>query len=340
MVRIVAWMAYSGVSFMQAVVITQPGGPEVFELREMPTPEPQADQIRVRVHATALNRADLLQRTGRYPAPFGTPQDIPGLEFAGEIDAIGPQVEHLRPGQRVFGIVGGGAYAEYLVTHERMVVPIPPNLSYEDAAAVPEAFITAHDALFTQAQLNPGERVLVHAVGSGVGTAAVQLIKAVGATSYGTARTASKLATAQSLGLEVALHADTWATDLAEHTHDGGVHVVLDFVGGSYLHNNLQALAPRGRMVLLGTMAGNKAEIDLGTVMRKRLQIMGSVLRSRPLEEKIAATQAFKQQVVPLLAHGVVRPVVDRTFPLHEATDAHRYMEANSNIGKIVLRIQ
>lgn len=325
---------------MQAIVITQPGAPDVLQLQDVPTPEPFADQVRVRVHATALNRADVLQRMGRYPAPFGAPQHILGLEFAGEVDAVGPQVERLRPGQRVFGIVSGGAYAEYVVTHERMAVPIPPNLSDEEAAAVPEAFITAHDALFTQARLQPGERVLVHAVGSGVGTTAVQLIKAVGATSYGTARTQSKLEAAQAMGLDVPLHADGWAAALNQHTNGAGVDVLLDFVGGPYLQDNLHVLAPRGRMVLLGSMGGSKAEIDLGSVMGKRLQIMGSVLRGRPLEEKIAATQAFQRSVVPLLARGVVRPVVDRVFTLAEAAAAHQYMETNSNTGKIVLQLR
>jgi len=324
---------------MQAIVITQPGSPDVLEPQHVPTPEPFADQVRVRIHATALNRADLLQRMSRYSAPFGAPQTIPGLEFAGEVDAVGPQVEHLRPGQRVFGIVGGGAYAEYLVTHERMAVPIPSSLSYQEAAAVPEAFITAHDALFTQARLQPGERVLIHAVGSGVGTAAVQLIKAAGATGYGTARTLSKLDAAQALGLDIALRSDNWAAALDQQTDGNGVDVLLDFVGEPYLHHNLNVLATRGRMVLLGSMGGSKAEIDLGTVMRKRLQIMGSVLRGRPLEEKIAATQAFRQQVVPLLARGAVRAVIDRVFALHEAAAAHRYMEANANIGKIVLSV-
>jgi len=324
---------------MHAIMITRPGPPDVLELRDVPMPEPFADQVRVRVHATAVNRADLLQRMGRYPAPGGVPQNIPGLEFAGEVDAVGAQVEHLQIGQRVFGIVGGGAYAEYVVTHERMAIPIPDNLSYEAAAAVPEAFITAHEALFTQAQLQPGQRVLVHAVGSGVGTAAVQLIGAVGATSYGTARSTGKLHAAKKLGLDVGLSADGWADALAHHTHGAGVDVILDFVGGPYLHDNLHALAPRGRMVLLGTLGGGTGEIDLGVVMRKRLQIMGSVLRVRPLEEKIAVSQAWGQQVVPLLARGTVQPVVDRVFALRDAADAHRYMETNANIGKIVLEI-
>ncbi len=321
---------------MQAIVITRPGDAEVLELRDVPQPEPVADQIRVRVHATALNRADLLQRQGGYAAPLGAPQDIPGLEFAGEIDAIGPQVASLRPGQRVFGIVGGGAYAEYLITTERMALPIPDNLDWIEAAAVPEVFMTAHDALL-QAAFVPGERVLVHAVGSGVGTAAVQLIRAMGGTSYGTARSATKLDRAASLGLDVGLPADTWPMDL--DARGDNVDVALDFVGSSYLANNLKALAYRGRLVLIGLMGGAIAEVDLSVILRNRLHIVGTVLRSRPLEEKLAVTRAFARQVIPLLARGAVRPVVDRVFELHAAAEAHRYMERNANFGKIVLQV-
>lgn len=321
---------------MRAIVITQPGDADVLQLQDVPTPEPVADQLRVQVHATALNRADLLQRRGGYPAPFGAPRDIPGMEFAGEIDAVGPLVEGLRPGQRVFGIVGGGAYAEYVLTTERMAVLIPDTLDWAQAAAVPEVFMTAHDAL-RQAKFVAGERVLVHAVGSGVGTAAVQLIRAMGGRSYGTARSSDKLIAAQALGLDVGLAGATWAADLKAQSVP--IDVVLDFVGGAYLQANLDALAQRGRLIVIGLMSGAKAEIDLGTIQRKRLHVIGTVLRARPLEEKIAATQAFARQVVPLLDRGIVRPVIDRVFPLAEAAAAHRYMESNANVGKIVLRI-
>jgi putative PIG3 family NAD(P)H quinone oxidoreductase len=311
----------------------------VLELREMPLPEPVADQIRVKVYATALNRADLAQREGRYPAPFGWPQEIPGMEFAGEVDAVGPQVATLRPGQRVFGIVGGGGYAEYLITTERQAVPIPDALDWLMAAAIPEVFMTAHDAL-RQAQFAAGDRVLVHAVGSGVGTAAVQLVRALGGTSYGTARSHEKLTGARDVGLDVALPAANWAADLARHTDGAGVDIILDFIGSAYLADNLQSLAPRGRLVLIGLMGGARAEIDLGLLQRKRLQVIGTVLRARPLEEKIAVTQAFARQVVPLLARGAVRPVLDRVFELADAAEAHRYMEQNANLGKIVLRVR
>lgn len=324
---------------MQAIVITQPGGPQVLQLREVPTPEPVADQIRVRVRATALNRADMLQRMGRYPVPFGVPEDILGLEFAGEVDAVGPLVEKLRPGDRVFGLLGGGGYAEYVLTTERMAVPIPANLDWIEAAAVPEVFMTAHDALFTQAGFVPGERVLVHAVGSGVGTAAVQLIRAAGGTSLGTARTAQKLDAARELGLDVGLSAEDWAARVAQHTANAGVHVVLDFIGSAYLTDNLNALAIRGRLVLVGLMGGAKAEVDLSVIQRKRLRVIGTVLRSRPLEEKLAVTQTFARQVVPLLEQGSVRPIIDRVFDLKDAAEAHRYMETNANFGKIVLQV-
>lgn len=321
---------------MRAIVITRPGDADVLELQDMSRPEPEADQLRVRVHATALNRADLLQRRGGYAAPFGVPATVPGLEFAGEIDAVGPQVATLRPGQRVFGIVGGGAYAEYLITTERMVVGIPDNLDWIHAAAIPEVFMTAHDALL-QASFVAGERVLVHAVGSGVGTAAVQLVRALGGTSYGTARSQEKLTAAQELGLDVGLNAATWAAELSGSKQ--AVDVILDFVGSTYLRDNLNALSPRGRLVLIGLMGGATAEVDLSVIQRKRLHMIGTVLRSRPLEEKIVVTQAFARQVVPLLARGLVRPVLDRVFDLQDAAEAHRYMEQNANFGKIVLRV-
>ncbi len=321
---------------MRAIVIREAGGPEVLEVRDVPLPQPAADQVRVRVHATALNRADLLQRRGSYPAPFGAPQDIPGLEFAGEVDAIGPLVERLQPGDRVFGIVGGGAYAEYLVTTERMCVRVPEALDWIEAAAIPEVFMTAHDAL-RQAGFAVGEKALVHAVGSGVGTAAVQLIRAMGGLSIGTARTAAKLESARAYGLDIGLDAEGWRERLIASV--GAVDVILDFVGSPYLGDNLHALATQGRLVLIGLMGGAKGEIDLSLIQRKRLRLIGTVLRARPLEEKIAVTQAFARQVVPLIERGVVRAVIDRVFDLEAAAEAHRYMESNANIGKIVLRV-
>lgn len=322
---------------MRAVVIVRPGGPEVLEIHEVPTPEPGPEQVRVRVHATALNRADLLQRLGLYPAPPGVRPDIPGLEFSGRVDAVGPGVTSFQPGDRVFGIVGGGSYAEYLVTHERMLVHIPDALDDIQAAAVPEAFITAHDALMKQGALRPGMRVLVHAVGSGVGLATVQLAHAWHAEVFGTARSPDKLERARSYGLDHPIPPKDFSQAILAATAGHGVDLVIDFVGGPYLTENLRALANRGRWVVVGLLGGPREEIDLATVLRKRLTLVGTVLRSRPLEEKIEATQAFAREVLPLLARGVVRPVIDRVLPIDQVREAHQLMAMNAHFGKIVL---
>jgi NADPH2:quinone reductase len=323
---------------MKTIVITQPGGPEVLQLQERPMPQPVADQVRVKVLYTGLNRADVMQRRGHYPAPPGVAADIPGLEIMGVVDAVGPLVSRWKIGQRVFGILGGGGYAEYAITHERLLAPVPDELSDEAAAAVPEVWMTAHDALFTQAELKMGERVLIHAAGSGVGTAAIQLAHAAGAQTFGTARSPQKLERAQELGLDVALAAEDFASAVREATNGAGVDVLIDFVGAPYFAQNLEALAVGGRLVQVGTMGGNRAEIDLGILMSKRLRLFGTVLRARSLEEKALVTRRFETQVVPLLAQGRVQPIVDKVFPLHEAAQAHAYMENNSNFGKVLLR--
>ena len=329
---------------MKAVVITSPGGVDVLEVGDVdPPPAPVADRVRVRVRASALNRADLLQRMGRYPAPPGAPVNIPGLEFAGEVDQVGPEVHNLRIGDRVFGICGGGAQAEYINVPSSHLAAIPDNLDWAAAAAVPEVFITAHDALFTQAQLQPGESVLVHAVGSGVGTAAVQLIKAVGARSFGTSRTADKVERAEQLGLDQSLIVKDDPLALVdavkEWSRGKGVDVVLDLVGAAYLEASLLAMALKGRMIQVGTTSGSKATLDYGLVMSKRLTLKGTVLRARSVEEKATATRLFEKHVVPLLERGLVKPVIDRTFDLSEIREAHRRMESNENFGKIVLLV-
>lgn len=324
---------------MRAVRVPEPGGPDVLQLAEVPRPEPGPGQIRVRVRAAGVNRADLLQRRGLYPAPPGWPEDVPGLEFAGEVEALGENAREWRPGDRVMGIVGGGGYAEYVVVHEREAIPVPEALSWEEAGAVPEVFVTAHDALFTRGRLVMGETVLVHAVGSGVGTAALQLAKAAGATVLGTSRTASKLDHAAELGLDVAIlaGAEDFADAALDATGGRGADLVLDLVGGAYLPRNLASLAPLGRIVVVGLISGAFGEIDLGVVLRKRLTMVGTSLRTRPLEEKIVAAQAFTRQVLPLLADGRIRPIVDTTVDMADAPRAHRRMEANQNFGKIVL---
>ena len=327
---------------MKAITITGTGGPEVLQLREKPTPEPRGDQVRVRVRACGLNRADLMHCRGHYPAPAGAPANIPGLEYAGEVDALGPDViGPLKPGDRVFGIVAGGGQAEYVLTHERMAAPIPTNLDFVEAAAVPEAFITAHDALLTQGRLAPGERVLIHAVGSGVGTAAIQIAHAVGSLVWGTARTPDKLERSKALGLDHGIEnsGGGFAEIVASQTMGKGVHVVIDLLGGSALAGNLAALSPKGRLVLVGLLAGMSAPLDMSLMLRKRITIIGTTLRARPLEEKIAATLRFATEVVPWLERGLVRPVVDSVFAFDEFAQAQARVESNLVFGKVVLRL-
>ena len=324
---------------MRALVITKPGGPEVLSLEERPIPQPGPGEIRVRVHASALNRADLLQRRGDYPAPPGAPADIPGLEYAGEVDAVGEGAGLWALGNRVMGIVGGGGHAEFVVVHEREAIRVPHNLGWEEAAAIPEVFLTAYDALFRQLDLTMGERLLILAVGSGVGTAALQLAGAAGATVIGTSRTADKLKRAAEMGLEIGV--DTSREDLAEAvnqaTYGSGVHAVLDLVGGKLLEASLRVVALRGRVVVVGTTAGSKVEVDLGLLLRRRIHLFGTVLRSRPLEEKIALAREFSNSVLPLISSGRIRPVVDSTFPFDAVRAAHERMEENASFGKIVL---
>ena len=328
---------------MKAVVITAPGGVEVLEVREVETPPPPtADRVRVRVRASALNRADILQRLGHYPAPPGAPRDIPGLEFAGEVDLVGEEVQTWKPGQRVFGITAGGAQAEYVTVPENHLAGVPSNLDWSEAAAVPEVFITAHDALFTRANLQSGETMLVHAAGSGVGTAAIQLARAMGARAFGTSRTADKLERAKQFGLNESVlvgSPESFVTATQEWTRGRGVDVIIDLVGAAYLEANLKALASLGRMVLVGTTSGAKATLDFGLMLRKRATIVGTVLRARSTDEKATATRLFANHVVPLLAAGTVRPVVDRVFELEEVREAHARMESNETFGKIVLMI-
>jgi len=326
---------------VKAIVIPRFGGPEVLELREVEPPRPGRGEVRVRVRATAVNRADLLQRMGAYPAPPDAPADIPGLEYAGEVEALGEGVteSEAKPGDRVFGLCGGGAYAEALVTHVRALARIPDTMSFRDAAAVPEAFITAWDAMVTQAGLSAGETVLVHAAGSGVGTAALQLARALGARSVATSRTAAKLESARALGADHVVVAEGGKFAAGVRETAGEVDVVLELVGGGYLAEDLLCLSPRGRIVLVGLLAGARSELDLSLLLRKRLHLMGTVLRARPLEEKIAAMRAFVRHVVPLLQRGTCGPVVGRTWPLAEAAQAHTYVASNQGFGKVVLEV-
>jgi putative PIG3 family NAD(P)H quinone oxidoreductase len=327
---------------MQAIVISRFGGPEVLELRDREAPPPGRGEVRVRIRAAAVNRADLLQRAGSYPAPPDSPPDIPGLEFAGELDAIGEGVTDAALGDRVLGLCGGGAYAEAITVAARTVARLPETLELTDGAAIPEAFITAWDALVEQAGLRAGETVLVHAVGSGVGTAAVQVAHAVGARVIGTARTADKLERARPLGLDAGVHIERdggFAPEVMRATAGRGVDVVLDLVGGPYLAENLACVALRARIVQVGLLAGTLAEIDLGRLMQRRARLIGTMLRARPLEEKIAAVQQMARHLLPLFERGALRPIVDRVFPLAEAAAAHAYVASNRGFGKVVLSV-
>jgi len=328
---------------MRAIKIVFHGGVEGLEVGEVERPEAAGDRVLVRVHAAALNRADLLQRRGHYPAPPGVPPDIPGLEFAGAVEATGADARAWNVGERVFGITGGGAQAEYVVVPENTLARVPDNLSWEEAAAVPEAFITAHDALCTQGTLVMGERVVIHAAGSGVGLAAIQLARATGAQSFGTARTADKLERARAYGLDKAFvikdDPQSFAVAARAWTDGAGVELILDLVGASYLAANLDALAVRGRLLLVGTMAGASAPLDFRQVMGKRLRLTGTVLRARTAEEKARATRLFAAHVIPLLARGTLRPVIDSVYDFHDIRAAHGRLESNETFGKIVLRV-
>ena len=337
-----SFFSQAGVSYsaMKAVVITRPGGPEVLELKERPTPEPGPHQIRVRVHASALNRADLSQRRGNYPAPPGYPADISGMEYAGEVDALGPDVTRWQIGARVMGIIGGGGHAEYVCVHEREAIAAPELFSWEEAAAIPEVFLTAYDALFRQMDLRVGETLLIHAVGSGVGTAGLQLACSSGAAVVGTSRSAEKLRRAKAIGLDIGIDASEgdWATEVESRVGTDSINVVMDLVGGDYLSGDLRVLSPRGRIIVVGTTAGANAEINLGLLLRKRARIIGTVLRARSLDEKIALAEEFTERVLPLFETGHVKPVVDHVFAFSETSAAHALMEANETFGKIVLR--
>ncbi|MEZ4421816.1 MAG: NAD(P)H-quinone oxidoreductase [Gemmatimonadota bacterium] len=325
---------------MHAIVIDRPGGPDVLRWTEAERPTPRAGEVLVQVVTAGVNRADLLQRRGLYPAPPDAPADIPGLEYAGRVHEVGPDVTRLQPGDAVLGILGGGGYAEYVRVHERTAMRLPDGADLRLAGAIPEAFLTAYDAVVLQAGLAAGECLLVHAVASGVGTAAVQLARWLGARSVGTSRTPEKLAHCRALGLDVGIVAespDAWVDAVLEATDGRGADVILDLVGGAYLAGNQRALAERGRHVVVGVTAGAKAEIDLRALMGRRGEIRGTVLRARPLEEKIALARTFEARVLPAFAEGRLRPVVDRILPAAQAADAHRSMEENRNVGKILL---
>lgn len=325
---------------MKAVVVASTEADGTLEYRDVPDPEPGPEDLLIDVRATALNRGDLLQRSGGYPQPGPKPEyEVPGLELAGEVAAIGARVEGFAVGDRVMALVVGGGYAEKAVVHFRHAVHVPKGLSWQEAGATPEVFITAHDAL-RQCALQPGESVLIHAAGSGVGVAALQIAKMMGAQPvFGTAGSADKIERARELGLDIGINyrEQDFAEVVKDRTGGHGVDAILDVIGADYWARNIASLAPLGRMVVVGLMGGATTDANLGLLLRKRLQVRGTVLRSRPHEEKGAAVQSFAKSVLPHIGSGRIRVVVDRVFPLAEARAAQEYMETNANFGKIVL---
>ena len=326
---------------MKAVVFGGKGGPEMARIQEIPEPIAQRGEVLVRVRAAALNRADLLQRRGLYPPPPGYREDVPGLEFAGEVAALGEGVTGWKVGDRVMAIASGEAQAELVLADPYMLMRIPDGMSFPLAACLPEAGITAHDAMVTLGGMRSGWTVLLHAIGSGVATLGLQIAKAMGGTVIGTARTADKIEKARGLGLDHGIllgkEDPKFADEVKKATGRRGAPVILDFIGAPYMAENLACLAPGGRIVMIGTMGGPKATVDLGLLMRARGAIVGTVLRPRPLEEKIAATTAFGRDVLPLVVRGLVKPVVDCVLPAARAREAHEKMEQNDSFGKIVL---
>ncbi|HSI03940.1 MAG TPA: NAD(P)H-quinone oxidoreductase [Myxococcota bacterium] len=321
---------------MRAIVFDAPGGTDVLRLEERPTPEPSEGQVRIRVHGSGLNRADLLQRRGHYPPPKGSPTDILGLEYAGVIDAVGTETS-FRVGDSVMGIVGGGAYAEQIIVGADEVMRAPTGLSLRHAAAIPEAFMTAYDGLFNEGALKTGETVLIHAVGSGVGTAAVQLAKQAGARVIGTSRNADKLVKASPLGLTGGVVTESDWPDAVKKLAPEGIDVVIDLVGGKLVSSTLGLLRDRGRHVLIGLTGGTTVDLDLGRLLSKRIILRGTVLRTRPLAEKVRLARAVEEHLVPSFEAGTLKPVVDSFIAPAGIREAHQRLERNDTFGKIVI---
>lgn len=326
---------------MRAVVLTSYGDPEVLTLTDVEDPEVGPEDVLVDVVATALNRADLLQRRGFYPEPGPARRhEIPGMELSGRVAAVGSRVADWSVGDEVMAIVSGGAYAEQIAVHERQLMAVPAPIPVADAAAIPEVGITAHDALVTQGGLHAGGWALVHAGASGVGSMATQIVRAMGARAI-TTTSAAKVEAVKELGAEVVVDygADDFVEAVRDATDGRGVDVVLDVVGGDYLARNIEALRTGGTIVQVGVMGGGSTTINLGAMLPKRAKLVGTVLRPRPLEEKVDATRRFVAQVVPAIEAGRIEPVIDSRFALSEIAAAHVHMETNANIGKILIDI-
>lgn len=333
-------MAEPAVKTMRAIEITEPGGPEVLRVVERDVPKIGATDVLIRVLAAGINRPDIFQREGKYPPPSGV-TDIPGLEVAGEVVAVGEEVVSHRVGEHVMALVSGGGYAEYCTAPSGSCIRIPHGFSSIDAAAIPETFFTVWANVFEAGRLQPDETFLVHGGGSGIGTTAVQLAKALGARPYATARGPKKCTAVEGLGALKCFDSTTqdFVSELKEITEGRGVDVILDMLGGDYTNRNLQALAFEGRLIQIATLLGSKAELNMALVMQKRLVVTGSTLRSRPDFEKARIARAILERVVPFMDDGTIRPVVHMTFPLEAASKAHTQLEEGTSIGKIVLTI-
>lgn len=325
---------------MKAVVLREHGGPEVLQIEDVPSPTFGAEDILVSVVATALNRADLLQRMGFYPNPFPQGPEIPGLEFAGTVKAVGERVTAWKVGDKVMGIVSGGAYAEELALHERQAMAVPAGMSLHDAAAIPEVFITAWDALVVQGGLTSGRWAMVHAGASGVGTAAIQICKAIGARIIVTC-SSGKVQSCKDLGADVVVDysSQDFVEEVQKATNGKGVDVVLDVIGGDYVERNIASLAVKGHIIQVGVMAGKPMPFNVGLLLGKRASITGTVLRARPLDEKIAITQRFVTEMLPLFDTGALKPVIDSAYSMADIAKAHEFMATNGNVGKIVIDI-
>ncbi len=325
---------------MRAVVLHSHGGPEVLTIEDIPDPVPAPEEVLVNIRATALNRADLLQRMGLYANPYPETFEIPGLEFAGTVAAVGDRVRLWSPGDHVMAITGGGAYAERIAVHERQLMAVPRSVGLDDAAAIPEVYLTAWDALVVQGGLTSGRWALVHAGASGVGTAAILIAKAVGARVAVTC-SGGKVAALRALGADAVIDYGTqdFVEEIKTITAGRGVDVILDVIGGDYVNRNISAVALRGRVVQVGVMGGGSANVNVGAMLGKRMQLIGTVLRARPIEEKVALTQRFAAEMLPLFDSGQLRAIVDSRFPLAEVAAAQARMETNANIGKILLDI-
>jgi putative PIG3 family NAD(P)H quinone oxidoreductase len=325
---------------MKAVVLREHGGPEVLQIEDVPSPTFGAEDILVSVAATALNRADLLQRMGFYPNPFPQGPEIPGLEFAGTVKAVGERVTTWKVGDKVMGIVSGGAYAEELALHERQAMAVPAGVSLHDAAAIPEVFITAWDALVVQGGLTSGRWAMVHAGASGVGTAAIQICKAIGARIIVTC-SSGKVQACKELGADVVVDygSQDFVEEVQKATNGKGVDVVLDVIGGDYVERNIASLAVKGHIIQVGVMAGKPMPFNVGLLLGKRASITGTVLRARPLDEKIAITQRFASEMLPLFDTGALKPVIDSSYSIADVAKGHEFMATNGNVGKIVIDI-